>query len=210
MNNKTFFVAIGVACLFCILSVTPALAKTSAPKEVTPVTHNGVKFTAPHDKMGFVAAYDEKTGKQLWETKVYDVPTDPALEQDVQMVFITELKVTGNSLIVTNDRHNTYAIDITNPLSPGNPELVPILELAPGHKPADVIDEPEPAPAIEPAPRPEPASEPVPAKSNPSSTQSVSLISVLPLSIKILVLIIFLIVLIFAGTIAYYLFLRKH
>jgi len=87
-------------------------AKRLPPQEVEPVIYNGIKYTATHEKMGYVEAWDIKTGKKLWEKKVYDVKIDPYMEADVQWVFITNLSIKDGKLIVVNENGNRYEIDI--------------------------------------------------------------------------------------------------
>lgn len=189
MNSRKILAATCLTCVLCIILSAPALAKRISPAEVAPVIYDGVKFTAPHDKIGYVVAFDEKTDEQLWEVKVYDVVITSSLEEDVQRVFIKELRVSGSILIITNESNNTYKMDITNPRSPGNPELT-------SESSSSV-----PVSATNPAPRPEPAPESAsaPVESAPSSSQAQGMVSLFPI----------LIVLVLAGGIAYYIFLRK-
>ncbi|MBU0687551.1 MAG: PQQ-like beta-propeller repeat protein [Candidatus Margulisbacteria bacterium] len=94
-------------------------AKRMAPQEVEPVIHNGVKYSAPHEKMGYVVARDQSTGKKLWERKVYSVVIDPNLETDVQQVFITDLNFEDGKLMAVNEEGNQYEIDIATESSSG-------------------------------------------------------------------------------------------
>jgi hypothetical protein len=87
-------------------------SKIKAPQEVIPVSYLGVKYSARVARMGYVEAYDEKTGLKLWEKKVYDVKIDPYVEEDVQWVFIKELKIENQQLIVTNTNDEVYSITI--------------------------------------------------------------------------------------------------
>jgi outer membrane protein assembly factor BamB len=88
-----------------------AEAKRAAPKDVPPVTRDGVVYSAPHDQMGCVVAKDEKTGKVLWTKKVYIVKYDPNLESDVQDCFITELRFEDGKLIVSNEKNEQFELD---------------------------------------------------------------------------------------------------
>jgi tricorn protease-like protein len=96
------------------ICATEALAKRIAPKEVKPVEHDGVKYTAPHDngREGKVVAEDEKTKKKLWDVTVYKVKIDANEEEDVQRVFISGLERHGEKLIVANEKGDSYALDI--------------------------------------------------------------------------------------------------
>ena len=102
-----FFIAILVG----LLSGAPALAKRAAPKPVATVVLNAVEYSAPLDQMGFVVATDVATRKELWRVRVYEVRVDPALERDVQDVFITSLTVEKGMLVVANERGDRYTLD---------------------------------------------------------------------------------------------------
>lgn len=101
-----------VSLVALLLAVTPVTAKRSAPQPVAPVTANGVEYTAPPEQMGFVIATDTKTHKELWRARIYAVRIDPNLERDVQDNFITTLVIEGGSLIVTNERGESYLLDL--------------------------------------------------------------------------------------------------
>jgi hypothetical protein len=119
MNTPSFFpvpfsrlgriVALLVLCCF---AAAPALAKRMAPKEVKPVVVKEVEYTAPTDAMGFVVATDVKTKKELWREKIYTVTYIPGLETDIQDVFISELAVDGNVLVITDEKGTRYALDL--------------------------------------------------------------------------------------------------
>jgi hypothetical protein len=98
-------------------------AKRAAPKDVKAVVHEGVRYVASHRltaagtssaDSGYVEAWDVKKKKKLWEAKLYESTHDPAKEQDVQNVFITSMKVEGAKLVVTNERKETFEIDLAS------------------------------------------------------------------------------------------------
>ena len=62
--------------------------------------------------MGFIEARNLKSGKLIWSRQIYTVKYDPDLEGDVQDVFIRNIKVKGNSLLVTNERKSEYQLDL--------------------------------------------------------------------------------------------------
>ncbi|MCF7892190.1 MAG: hypothetical protein K9L87_03290 [Candidatus Omnitrophica bacterium] len=93
-------------------SVTTLYAKRLPPKEVSPAIYNSIEFRASHNKMGYIEAFDVETGEKLWEEKVYHVKIDPKLETDVQWIFITELKLRSNKLVIINERGNEYKVNI--------------------------------------------------------------------------------------------------
>jgi hypothetical protein len=106
-----------IASLVGLLLIIPLglLAKRAAPKPVPPVVRNGVKYSAPNDngRIGHVEASDARSGATLWDIKVFEVQIDPKLEEDVQWVFITDLKLEGNSLHVKDEKSRCYNLDLT-------------------------------------------------------------------------------------------------
>jgi hypothetical protein len=94
------------------LMVTPAQAKRAAPKPVPSVVASSVEYSAPREQMGFVVATDTVSHKELWRERIYTVRIDPALERDVQEVFITSLVIENGALIITNERGDSYALDL--------------------------------------------------------------------------------------------------
>jgi hypothetical protein len=96
--------------------------KRSPPKKVRPVVHKGIKYTAPHFVLsngeaiagGYIEAFDAKTNKELWRIKVYETKYNPQLERDVQDVFISSLAIKKNMLVVVNERHERYEIDLSS------------------------------------------------------------------------------------------------
>ena len=104
------FIAIIFLCSVCCFS----FAKRIAPKGVIPVKANGIIYTAPREKMGFIVAKDEKTGKILWNKQVYVVKYIQNLEDDVQDVFIKSVKLDKNTLIIKNEKNYTYFLDINS------------------------------------------------------------------------------------------------
>jgi hypothetical protein len=100
-----------LAAMVVLAAVGIAQAKRSAPKDVAPVTKDGVTYTAPQDQMGCVVAKTAK-GDTIWFRQVYVVKFNPDLEKDVQDCFITELKVDGGKLIVTNEAGGQFEVDL--------------------------------------------------------------------------------------------------
>lgn len=90
----------------------PATAKRNAPKPVAPVVAGSVEYSAPHEFMGFVIATDTHTHKELWRERIYRVSINPALERDVQDVFIASLALERGVLIITTERGVSYTLDL--------------------------------------------------------------------------------------------------
>ena len=92
-------------------------AKRMAPREVSPVIWNGVRYTAPRYGCGFahpgcIEASDAETGRTLWQVEVYQIQYRSDLGKDVQDVFIVSLKVEANVLVVTNEHGETYEVNL--------------------------------------------------------------------------------------------------
>ena len=97
-----------------LISVSTTIsAKIAPPKPVPPVESAGVRYSADRDgKDQYVVASDTATGKQLWRVKVFHTHTKPWIEEDVQWVFITNLKLVKNSLFVRDGKQRCYAVDV--------------------------------------------------------------------------------------------------
>jgi outer membrane protein assembly factor BamB len=83
------------------------------PKPVAPVTGGGITYSASGDGVDqYVVANDASSGKELWKVKVFHSHIRFWMEPDVQFVYITNLKLMGNSLFVRDERSRCYAIDL--------------------------------------------------------------------------------------------------
>lgn len=86
-----------------------------APKPVSPVVADGVQYSAEGDgRDQYVVAEDAASGKVLWKVKVFHNHIKPWLEEDVQWVYITDLRVAGKTLLVRDERPRCYTLDLTN------------------------------------------------------------------------------------------------
>jgi hypothetical protein len=102
------------------LGSSEAYAKRGEPKDVLPVTFNGIKYSAPQWGVqlkkplgpGYIQANDLKTGKLLWQLKVYEIKINEDIEQDVQDVFITSLKIVHGKLHVWNEAKDHFVVDL--------------------------------------------------------------------------------------------------
>ena len=90
------------------------LAKRVPAPVIEPVIHEGVRYTVPNDRgtVGYVAAWDVTTGEQLWKKTVYWKCICPFFEHDVQWVFVKQMRLDGERLILVNERDKTYALDL--------------------------------------------------------------------------------------------------
>ena len=62
--------------------------------------------------MGCIEARKVGSGELLWRRQIYVVKYDPDLEGDVQDVYIKNIKVKLNSLIITNERKSEYQLNL--------------------------------------------------------------------------------------------------
>ena len=100
-----FIVLISAVTLFC---------KRGAPRPVTPVTHNGVVYSAPNSngKNAAVVASDAETGRKLWQVTIFETKIDPKLEEDVQWIFITEMRLSGDSLLIKDEHSRCWRLEL--------------------------------------------------------------------------------------------------
>jgi len=95
-------------------SADSASAKRGAPDPVAPVFYKGVTYSAPNNSgmINYVLASDS-SGKELFRIKVFDMPIDPRLEEDAQWVFVTHLELSGDFLLVKDEKGRCFAISLT-------------------------------------------------------------------------------------------------
>jgi hypothetical protein len=99
--------------LFSFLLVPFLSAKRLPPKTVPPVETNGVRYSAEGDgRDQVVVATDVQSGKELWRAKVLHTKIKYGLEEDVQWVFLTHLKLADNTLLVRDEKSRCYSIDL--------------------------------------------------------------------------------------------------
>jgi len=98
------------------------VAKRVAPAPVRPVTIAGVRYEAAlgtrarslPQEGGYVAAIDAVSGQELWLQRIYETRYDPALEEDVQDVFIRRLRAGpgGKTLEIVDELGRRYTLDL--------------------------------------------------------------------------------------------------
>jgi hypothetical protein len=105
--------------LLCLFSSICATAKRVPPKSVPPIVADGIRYSAEGDgKDSYVVAIDEVSGKTLWRVKVFHTRIKFWREEDNQWLFISDLKLAGNSLLVRDEKNRCYSIYLNaRPLS---------------------------------------------------------------------------------------------
>jgi hypothetical protein len=110
-----------VVLMALAISVPRSWAKRLAPKPVPPVVYRGTTYSVPNDngRIGYIVASDS-AGRNLFQIKIFETKIDPNLEEDVQWIFITELKLAGSRLIVTDEKSRCYTVELeTNTVKHG-------------------------------------------------------------------------------------------
>ena len=97
--------------LFCLFASICATAKRVPPKSVPPIAANGIRYSADGDgKDSYVVATDEASGKTLWRVKVFHTRINFLRgEEDNQWLFISDLKLGENSLLVRDEKNRCYS-----------------------------------------------------------------------------------------------------
>ena len=108
--HKVFPILAVVALLTAPLNL---FAKRVAHQPVNPVVSANIKYSAQGDgRTGYVVATEVVTGKQLWRAKVFHIHVKPWIEEDNQWVFISDLKLVDNALLVRDEMSRCYQVDL--------------------------------------------------------------------------------------------------
>jgi hypothetical protein len=120
---------ISLAVVLVSLLVSSLYGKRGAPKEVKPIEKDGVIYSVPHfvgirgiyersphkryeQNGGYVLAKETKTGRLKWLTQVYVTEYNEKWEQDVQDVFITEIRLDKDNLSISDEKDRTFLLNI--------------------------------------------------------------------------------------------------
>ena len=107
--NKIIF---GLTFILAMFTIENSFAKIADPE---PFVLGNVTYSS---HANVITATDNKSGKQLWETKVYPTvkpaKTNPAMEEDVQWNVITQITSKNNVLQITDSKGKTYRLDRRN------------------------------------------------------------------------------------------------
>jgi hypothetical protein len=110
MKLSSSIILILGACLCLVIS---ADAKRVIPKTVPYVIRDGIEYSAPLDRIGFVVATWIKTKREIWSRQVYVIKYEykNGLEEDVQWVFINDLRYEDGKLKIRNEREDEFELD---------------------------------------------------------------------------------------------------
>ena len=116
MKNK-LVITVMLAALF-LTATSTVLAKRALPNDVKPITVGQIEYRVPMStvagEMGYVEAWDtsKEHDRLLWRRQIYAIKYDLNLERDVQDVFITSMKLKGNTMLITNESDSKYELDL--------------------------------------------------------------------------------------------------
>ena len=101
--------------IFCLINPVQVFAsRDRAPVKITPIIYKDIKIVAenssPYD-MGIVQAFDINTNKLIWSKQVYKVKLKSNVEADTQWVFIKDMKIDEDKLVVINERQKMFTLD---------------------------------------------------------------------------------------------------
>ena len=109
MKNQFITIYLVMLLFICF---SASYAKRVLPQEVKPIMHKGIEYRAPHDYMGCVEAWDIKSKEIIWRKQVYVIKHVLGVERDVQDVFIKSMQLSGNSLVIINEKGFKYKLDL--------------------------------------------------------------------------------------------------
>lgn len=116
----------GLTALVGVLVTTtlPAQAKRVAPPVAEPVREKGIEYRAVHERYsekgapagirGFLSAVDEKSGKELWKSLLYDLRYKRDRETDVQDVYVKALFVEAPGILAITEDETGYLVSREN------------------------------------------------------------------------------------------------
>ncbi len=109
--RKVFLVASLILFSLCAISQNRGY-KRVAPKEVTPVLYGQLKLTAPTNQMGYIVAFDTTAGEVVWKVRIYKVHYDVFLEKDAQDVYINDIELRNDNLLIRDDTDQHYLLNL--------------------------------------------------------------------------------------------------
>lgn len=113
MNKKYMLIILTLVFCFCF-SAQVFASRGHSPAVIPPITYNNIRISAENsspENMGIVQAFDANTNELIWSTKVYQVEIDPDVEDDTQWIFISEMKIDGDKLLIVNEKKEVYSLD---------------------------------------------------------------------------------------------------
>ena len=104
------------------ISLSMPAGKRVGPKDVNPITLNGIRYEVLHwgrergleQNGGYIVAKDSVSGKELWLSKIYSIEYKPKLETDVQDVFIRAIELSDDKkfLKIFDEDNRQFILDL--------------------------------------------------------------------------------------------------
>lgn len=113
MKRKYTFIVL-LLTFYLLNSVEVLAIRAFSPAKISPIIYKDIKIVAQNsspENMGIVQAFDEYTNKLIWSKQVYEVKMNPRIEADAQWVFIEDMRIDGDKLVVTNERQKMFTLD---------------------------------------------------------------------------------------------------
>ena len=110
---KLWTITITILLALAAFAALPS-AKRMAPKTVDPVTKDGIEYSAPLDREGFVVATWTKTKREIWCRQMYVIKHEYklGLEADVQTCCITALELADGKIKVANEQGSEFEMGL--------------------------------------------------------------------------------------------------
>ena len=104
---------LALRCTLFLVLVTGSVAKRIPPKPVNPVVSDGIRYSAEGDgRDQYIFARDSSNNKVLWKVRVFHNHVKFWMEEDVQWIYITDLKLSNNLLLVRDERSRCYSVNL--------------------------------------------------------------------------------------------------
>jgi hypothetical protein len=87
-------------------------AKRIAPKKVESISYKNIEYSVNHSDIGSILIID-KNSNTTRNIKIYNIEYDKDLEKDVQDIFIKNLKISNNYLLITNESNKVFRMDLS-------------------------------------------------------------------------------------------------
>jgi hypothetical protein len=107
--------ALSTLLLITVFLPSVSWSKRLPPAPVPPVVANGVEYEAAgNGRDEYVVAKDVVSGKEIWRVRVFHKQIMPWIEADVQTVYISNLQLSDDSLLVENEASHCYRVSFAN------------------------------------------------------------------------------------------------
>lgn len=111
---KRRYVFVILLLTFYFFSTEQIFASRAFPAKIESIIYKDIRIVAKNnspDNMGIIQAFNKNTNTLLWSKKIYKVKIDPNIEEDTQWVFIKEMKIEDNKLLIVNEQNKIYEVD---------------------------------------------------------------------------------------------------